>query len=132
MRACLAALARDLEERLVGVLLDRAAYLHAPDVDRLRRDLDRLRVGDLRDERCRRILAALRTLADAATVPTIEAVARESGVPVAHVRRIHDFVVDGAIVHLEAIEDALLDVRRRIEIATLGLVLLVMANQDAA
>jgi hypothetical protein len=120
--------AREIEEHIVGVLIDRAFYLHGPDVQRLRDDLGRLRV-DLHSEASRRLLTTLRVLADAGTVPTIAAVARQSGVPAAHVDRILEEVNAGLIVDLDGLYDDLLDVRRRVELESLGRVLVRIADE---
>jgi hypothetical protein len=147
----LAALASALEEQLAGVLIERGGgYLRGgyvfppggeepewiagePDLPRLRQDIARLRVRKLRDERIALALAAIRSLAERGISPTVGAVARESGVPAAHLQRVHDDVADNAIVHLEALQDQLADIRLRIqlfEIFHAGLVLVERFDLD--
>lgn len=123
-RASLLARARDLEELIVGLLIDFGAYLHGPDPERLQDELRRLRV-ELRHVTPSLLLLALRRLAAAGRVPTVEAVATESGIAPAHVKRLVDEVAD--IVDLRALEDELLDVRRRVELDSLASVLQAVA-----
>ncbi len=118
-------LALTFEEHVIGVLIDRGGgYLHgSPDIVRLRHDLARLRVSDLRDERCILVLAALRALTIAGTAPTIERVATEAAIPIPHLTGILDEVWHGAIVNLEVLEDMIFDIRRRIDLDLLARVL---------